>query len=222
VSRYTKIVEALGDDGAGIQKSRQSDFKALESSSYTGGASESDRTAFCRGLATEWLASKKQGTNFWEGLDPTESTGLLSGTKLSDQARQVHNLYKEIRQIDGIGWTACIDRLKEIGVDVNTDEDKKSDGKFGNWDGVIAQQVLTSKSRYYFLSVRREGGSHTTAIHRDYALIGKSSVTSFYDPNLGEFRLKNRAGLKTLISSISTIGYEDKYNKNWHLQAYSG
>ena len=212
---YDKLVKSLGDNGQGIHPCEQGDFmvKSLRVYDDSLKSKKQDWRGQCFGLVVTWLRCKKadekvlsSGMSFWAPWAESESTSLLGASKKSSEAlkHQRTSILKSesetVSEIEKDGLTLSVDHKIEKTCAVSM-----------GWLDLL-NTILTESPRFFILGLKRDGGGHAVGFMRQWALIGKSTTTYFFDPNFGEVQANNRAGLEVILKAIDdgTL-YKNKY-----------
>jgi hypothetical protein len=159
MSDYNDILKAIGDNGSGVRECDQRTF-LLQTKSYgSEGLTQLDWKGICRGLVGIWLIDKKvqesyswdKARPFWTVFSesPDEKSNLLESMETSRSALQLQreyikceNNFEEYLGSEGLIRVSDEDKDWITGID----KDMTRSG--------IATSVLTSKSRFYRLSIR--------------------------------------------------------------------
>lgn len=181
----------------------------------------------CRALVINWLIAKKENTNFW-----TDNRGTIAQPLLADANRiqSAINLQQEYANaFDGryVPDQTTSNTLSQHSITYQQSDITASaqegfaQTQLSNEPQKIANQVLSAKSRFFILSLEGEAGGHSIGIHRPYALIGKSSEASLFEPNFGEFKVSGVNNLANLLTAINKYGYPNfDLNQKYILWSY--
>lgn len=182
----------------------------------------------CRGLTVEWLRSKKDNVDFWVSRG-TVSEPLLAASNRLVSAAEVQQEYSRTTTSRFVPDAATLAELAKSSV-VYSQDDVAASAQFGfavelpdSQPNKIAAQVLESPSRFFILSMAGSSGCHSIGIHRPYALVGKSSHSFLFDPNVGEIEVSGAANLRALLIALEKLGYSQAgmdLNRSYVLWSY--
>lgn len=214
MSHYEDICRAIGNDGAGFHEFGQGTLiKMFTHKNYRG---------VCHGHVVNWLIARYDGNDYVgdsEFGERKETTGLLSEHRTATVGNTSHEL-------GGTSWDSQEEHLKQS---LRTKGMTYAHGQAQSCDFLgpgskkvtIASGVLTDTARYFYLGITGSKGGHAIGIHRPWALLGKSSKSEVFDPNFGQFNLKNSSGLQTVLTEIERI-YNTKVAKSYELLPFTG
>ena len=167
----------------------------------------------CRALAINWLIAKKETTNFWTNNRGTIATAFLNNANGIKGAINLQKEYEEGFVSPYIPDQTTSNTLAEHSItyqqsDVTASaQEGFAQTQLSNEPQKIANQVLSTKSRFFILSIRGNAGGHSIGVYRPYALVGKSSEASLFEPNFGEFKVSGVNNLANLLIAINQYGY---------------
>ncbi|HEY0060778.1 MAG TPA: YopT-type cysteine protease domain-containing protein [Telluria sp.] len=193
---YETIHDALGSHGDGKYKISQGNLASLIGDNKAG---------ICRGLSTMWLVAEKTGKYFVKDIAaPDEDTGLLHEQSSATGASQMQTKYID----DGLDTddnpsVGTTDQLRMAGLGTVGERKHAAPMNFAADSRAISECILTATSRYFILSIRGTSGGHSVAFHRPWALIGKKNNCRFFDPNFGEFHIKDREGIQSCLTELA-------------------
>jgi hypothetical protein len=173
----------------------------------------------CHGHTVNWLIARYDGNDYVGSShfgERKESTPILAESKTA-------KLGSISQEFESGKWREHLDsklRSKSMALALA----KKQACKFMGLGGKaksIADGVLTDSSRYFYLYIKGDAGAHAIGIHRPWILLGKSSTSRLFDPNLGEFVLKNSSGLQAALKAIESH-YRNELDKSFELFPYTG
>lgn len=179
----------------------------------------------CLGLVVQWLIAQKKlisdESKFWTDLTGSlakaENVPLL-GIGYARNAIEFQGEYRESFIGGRTTGPYAQARLNAGGLAYKA-EIHASSGAFTprNPDD-IANMCLENENRYFVLCIYG-GGGHAIGIHRDFALVGKSSAVQIFDPNIGKFSCNGRT---ELLRDLATIGrfYGNGLNASYILEAF--
>lgn len=217
---YKQICQNI--KGKGIQEYDQGKESILANININNGV--------CRALVIMWLKAKKGNSNFWKNKG-TISEPLLNELQRLQSAVNLQEEYAAACKSRYIPDTATLNELRDVDLEYYLDDVSASvqEGFVQTTPNdeplKIANHILSSKSRFYILSISGSDGGHSIGIHRPYSLIGKSNSIYLFDPNIGEFQVNTAEDVKTLLIKLNTLGYANiniDLNKQYLLWSYVG
>lgn len=208
---FADISKAIGTNGSGHQEFEQGELIRRFTPEEARGV--------CHGHVVNWLIARYDREDYVGGShfrERKESTPILAESKTAT--------YGKLSQDFEAGeWRENLDR-KLAGKDMTFAQAKMRECAFmgpGSLKGSVSDSVLTDTPRYFYLFIHGTRGAHAIGIHRPYAYIGKSSKSEVFDPNFGEFSLKNSTGLQAALVAIE-MEYGRRVAEGFELRPYTG
>jgi len=179
----------------------------------------------CLGLVAQWLISIKNNDEkqFWKdlkgSLKETPDTPLL-GCGYARKAIEFQGEYivQPSKNLSTGQFTR--DQLKGAGHKFDNAVADAISAFSAEGLNAITTRVLNNDCRYFILGIRGDGG-HAIGIHREYKLLGKSTVVKIFDPNLGQYLCDGDVNIRKDLAAIGAR-YGNHFDVSYLLEGYGG